>query len=179
MPPADARVTEPMDRQDWAMAGAKLQKMSRGFGAGQVGQGESILARAGGAEGWQAKWNKWLSEIAGTLPLASPDTRARLWEDSVTLWSAILEQYGSGLQARKGEAPDLPRKDRRFADPRWREQPVFALIHQTYLLLAERINALANDLSGVSPERHEQIRFLTRVVTDALSPANFPLTNPM
>ncbi|RQW43309.1 alpha/beta fold hydrolase [Novosphingobium sp. LASN5T] len=179
LPTAGARVPDPMDLQHWAMSAAKLQKMWLDFGAEQVGQGESLLARAGGTDGWQAKWNKWLAEIAGALPLANPDTQAKLVEDSIALWNAILEQYGSGFTTRKGEAPELPRKDRRFGDPRWREQPVFALIHQTYLLLAERINALANDLSGVSPERHEQIRFLTRVVTDALSPANFPLTNPM
>jgi polyhydroxyalkanoate synthase len=151
LPTADARVPDPMDLQHWAMSAAKLQKMWLDFGAEQVGQGESLLARAGGTDGWQAKWNKWLAEIAGALPLANPDTQAKLVEDSIALWNAILEQYGSGFTTRKGEAPELPRKDRRFGDPRWREQPVFALIHQTYLLLAERINALANDLSGCPP----------------------------
>ncbi|KAJ8138205.1 hypothetical protein OY671_008582, partial [Metschnikowia pulcherrima] len=178
-PTAGARVPDPMDLQHWAMSAAKLQKMWLDFGAEQVGQGESSSARAGGTDGWQAKWNKWSAEIAGASPLANPDTQAKSVEDSIASWNAISEQYGSGFTTRKGEAPESPRKDRRFGDPRWREQPVFASIHQTYSSSAERINASANDLSGVSPERHEQIRFSTRVVTDALSPANFPSTNPM
>jgi hypothetical protein len=67
------------------------------------GARQSLLARAGGTDGWQAKWNKWLAEIAGALPLANPDTQAKLVEDSIALWNAILEQYGSGFTTRKGE----------------------------------------------------------------------------
>ncbi|MFX8999955.1 class I poly(R)-hydroxyalkanoic acid synthase, partial [Acinetobacter baumannii] len=64
-------------------------------------------------------------------------------------------------------------------DPKWRDQPIFALIHQTYLLLSERLSTMVSDPALVPPERREQVRFLTRVLTDALSPANFPLTNPL
>jgi polyhydroxyalkanoate synthase len=93
----------------------------------------------------------------------------------------VLGQYG--VQTGSGDegqpAAELPRKDRRFADPRWREQPVFALIHQTYLLLAEQITAMADGIEGVEPAKKEQLRFATRMLVDALSPSNLPLTNPL
>ena len=74
-------------------------------------------------------------------------------------------------------APELPRSDRRFKDAKWRETPLFALIHQTYLMLSEQLSAMAEQVDGLTPEKKDQLRFVTKVVTDALSPANFPLTN--
>ncbi len=82
-------------------------------------------------------------------------------------------------RARATADPQLPRRDRRFADTAWRDQPVFALIHQTYLLLAERIAESVDTAEGLSEEDRENLRFATRTVLDALSPANFPLTNPV
>jgi polyhydroxyalkanoate synthase len=74
------------------------------------------------------------------LPLVNPETQKRLWDDSMALWEGVLGQYGIGPKAGEvGEdGPELPRKDRRFADPKWREQPFYALIHQTYLMLPNR-----------------------------------------
>ena len=70
-----------------------------------------------------------------------------------------------------GNAPALPRKDRRFADKRWQDQPAFALLHQTYLFLSEKLQQMAQDAQGLPPERKEQLIFATKVVTEALSPA--------
>ncbi len=116
------------------------------------------------------------------MPLARPETQKRLWEESLGLWETVLGQYGIGprtADADPAEQPRLPRSDRRFQDPKWREQPFFALIHQAYLMFAEQAEAMADGLDGLEPARHEQLRFLTRAIVDALSPANFPLTNPL
>ena len=108
----------------------------------------------------------------------------QLWQEGMDLWRDILEQYGIGSDgemtagAPKAE-PALPRQDRRFADPAWREQPVFALIHQTYLLLAERLSEMVDDVRGIDDHEREQLRFALKNVLDAMSPANFPLTNPV
>jgi polyhydroxyalkanoate synthase subunit PhaC len=71
------------------------------------------------------------------------------------------------------------REDRRFADPAWREQPFFDLLHQTYLMLAEQLTALADTAETLEPEQREQLRFALTATGDALSPANFALTNPV
>ena len=92
----------------------------------------------------------------------------------------VLAQYGVGADSGPdADEVELPRSDRRFADPAWREQPVFALIHQTYLLLAERILEALDEVEGLGEQERERLRFATRSVIDAMSPANFPLTNPV
>src|SRR5690606_34314841 len=65
------------------------------------------------------------------------------------------------------------------ADPRWREQPVFALIHQTYLMIASQLLASVDDAEGIEEHDREQLRFTMRTMLDALCPANFPMINPV
>lgn len=161
------------------MSAAKLQKMWLDYSADQAGQAEPALAKLFDP----AKWGTALSGWVKLLPLDQAQTQAKLWEESLDLWTDILGQYGIGPEARdnadtQGE-PELPRKDKRFADPRWRQNPAFALLHQTYLLLSERIADMAEDVEGLPPARQEQLRFATRAILDALSPANFPMTNPV
>jgi polyhydroxyalkanoate synthase len=164
---------------EWADAAQRLQSLWLEFHQQQTLPEPPVPFLANPAQ-WMGLMQAWYSQI----PLLDPDRQQRLWQEGVELWRDILEQYGIGPD---GEAtaespkadPDLPRKDRRFADPAWREQPVFALIHQTYLLLAERLCEMVDQVSGISDDEREQLRFALRTVLDALSPANYPLTNPV
>lgn len=123
-----------------------------------------------------------LREIVDTwynhLPLADSETQKALLQDSIDLWENLRTQFATSDKAGQ-EPPELPRKDRRFSDPRWREQPAFALIHQAYLLYSEQVMSLADKARGLDPARKEQLRFVTRMLLEALSPANFPMTNPV
>ncbi|MDF8331942.1 PHA/PHB synthase family protein [Novosphingobium cyanobacteriorum] len=178
LPTAETPPPDPTDIQHWAMSAAKLQKMWLDFGAEQAGQMEPAMMRLLDPARWTGLFEGWFR----TLPIARAETQAKLFEDSMALWNSVLAAYGgSALIAPTPaeKAPDLPHKDRRFADPKWREQPLFALLHQTYLLLADSINRMADEVEGLSPARHKQLKFATRVLTEALSPANFPLTNPV
>jgi len=175
VPMPEAGTLDPADMQHWAMSAAKLQKMWLDFSADQAGNAEPMLSRISND---LTKLGAVVGEWFGHLPLAQLETQKRLWEEGIDLWTSILGQYPGGVAA-KDTTPSLPRKDQRFSDSRWRDQPIFALIHQTYLLLAERINAMADDVQGLSPDKKEQLKFTLRAVTEALSPANFPLTNPV
>ncbi len=166
------------DMEQWGSVAQRLQAMwlefQRDHAAQMVQKAPGILT---GSTNWLDLAQGWLRQ----MPLANPETQKRLWDDSLAMWEGVLGQYGLGPKA--DEAKDgsyaLPRKDRRFADPKWREQPFFALIHQTYLLLAEQIMAMTDKIEGVDPEKREQLRFATRTLVEALSPANMPLTNPV
>ncbi|MBT2188413.1 PHA/PHB synthase family protein [Sphingobium nicotianae] len=69
--------------------------------------------------------------------------------------------------------------DRRFADPRWRDNPVFDLIRQIYLLASEYMLQLADSVDGLDVHEKEKLRFMTQRLVEAASPANFPFTNPL
>ena len=165
----------PEDFAQWAETAQKLQSMWFEFQNEQAGK---ALAKPVGDP---AQVFALLQGWTRALPLSDPAVQQKLWDDSIALWQGVLGQYGLGPRAEEagGKAPELPRKDRRFADPKWREQPFFALIHQTYLMLAEQVLGMAERVEGLDPAKKEQVRFAARTLVDALSPALFPLTNPV
>jgi len=126
---------------------------------------------------WMGMMQGWF----GSLGALDGKARHAMWDEGIHLWENILSQYGLGADGSGAmqAGPKLPREDKRFADPAWREQPVFALIHQTYLLLAERINQAVDGLGGIGGRERDNLRFATRAVLDAMSPANFPMLNPV
>lgn len=168
---------EAADASQWAEIGQRLQKLWLDF---QIEQAHG----AAGAPPFYSDPSKWLATVdawyRGT-PLSNPETQKRLWEDGLALWENVLGQYGIGPKAQEAKegAPTLPRSDPRFADARWREQPFFALVHQTYLMLAEQTLAMVDGLEEAEPAKKDQLRFVTSTLIDAFSPSNFPLTNPL
>ena len=166
------------DLAQWTSAAQRMQSMWFDFQRDQAAAGSdkwpAMLSEPGGFATILQGWIK-------ALPLTQPDTQKKLWEDSLALWEAVLGQYGIGPKAgaADGEAAALPRQDRRFKDPKWRAQPFYALVHQTYLMLAEQIMAMADAVPATDQARTEQLRFAARTLVEMLSPANFPLTNPL
>jgi polyhydroxyalkanoate synthase len=178
MPGLGAGAGSPADPQHWADIARRMQAMwldLQSQGAGRATQAATI-ERLADPSAWMGPLRDWYRQV----PFGQPEAATRLWEDSMALWQGVLGQYGIGPNAGPAakDGPDLPRKDRRFSDPAWRDQPLFALIHQTYLLLAEQAEALVEQVEGIDPARRDQLRFATRALIDAMSPSNFALTNP-
>ncbi len=135
---------------------------------------------------WLDMAGKWIMQF----PLGGEETANRAFADLLSLWESVMAQVQSeGMniaQAMMGEATTgssegkaLPRSDRRFRDPQWSDNPVFAMLHQAYLMAADQLIAAADQVEGLSPDRKAQLKFFTRLLTEALSPAHFPLTNPL
>jgi polyhydroxyalkanoate synthase len=164
---------------EWGEAAQRLQGMWLDFHQQQSLPEAPVPFLADPAQ-WMGLMQAWYKQV----PMLDPERQQELWQEGVRLWQDILEQYGVGpdgeatAEAPKTE-PDLPRHDPRFADPAWRKQPVFALIHQTYLLLAERLSEMVDEVGGLDSDERRQLRFALKSVLDAMSPANFPLTNPV
>lgn len=131
------------------------------------------------------QWWEALSAFYRQVPLANPEKQQEMWREGVELWEQVLGQYGIGPKAKdasKDEGhhePHLPLHDRRFADPKWREQPIFALIQQSYLMFSRQMMKLVDETEGLEPHERDQLRFATRTMVDALCPANFPMINPV
>ncbi|WP_407641336.1 PHA/PHB synthase family protein [Alteripontixanthobacter maritimus] len=170
--------------QEFAANAARLQAMWTPGGTGASdSSGEDLSdaaaadpAHSAAAAAALADPSKWLAMMEGwtkSVPFADPAVQQSIWSDAAQLWQSVL---GGNEQ---GASSKLPRKDRRFADPRWSSNPIFALIHQTYLLMNERLTQMAGDLDHLPPEKREQVRFATNTMLEALSPANFAATNPV
>lgn len=160
---------------EWGETALELQRMWLDFHRQQAVAEIPVPLFADPAQ-WMGLMQGWYQQ----MPWLDPERQAKLMAEGAVLWEQVLAQYGVGADSGPGaDHVELPRSDRRFADPAWREQPVFALIHQTYLLLAERILEALDDVEGLGEQERERLRFATRSVIDAMSPANFPLTNPV
>ncbi|GMM92609.1 PHA/PHB synthase family protein [Qipengyuania sp. MTN3-11] len=164
---------KPEDAQHWAEVGAKLQGMWLEYAAEQSQSPQAALPYLDPSR-WMALAENWYNQ----MPVADPARQKELWEEGFRLWETVLGNFGIGPKA-EGEKQELPRQDRRFADDRWRAHPAFALIHQTYLMLAERIEGMVDEIQGLPEDKREQLRFTTRAITEAASPANFPMLNPV
>ncbi len=176
LPGEDAGLPGAGDGAQWAQVAGRMQAMWLEFQ-----QQQAVKAASRGTHYTDpATWLTLLDGWRQSLPLSDPERQARLWENGLSLWQTVLGQYGIGPNAAAdgGGEPELPRHDRRFADPAWRQTPLFALIHQTYLLMCEELAAMATEAAAADPAKTAQHRFFTDVVLDALSPANFLATNP-
>jgi polyhydroxyalkanoate synthase len=106
-------------------------------------------------------------------PLALMNAGAQAWAKGLETWGKML----GGVTA--ASAPGEPdRKDRRFAAPEWRENPIFDTIRQTYLRVSDQLLGTVDEIEGIDPATREKMRFATRSFVDAMSPSNFALTNP-
>ncbi len=70
-----------------------------------------------------------------------------------------------------------PKRDRRFTDPAWTENPLLRRIVQAYLAAGQTADQLVND-AALDWRDDKRVRFLAENLEDALSPSNVPLVNP-
>ena len=177
---ADAGKAASAEALQWADAATRLQAMWTDF---QVEQ----LARVTAAPPAFLDPGKWLTNGEAALrqlPLTDPDVQRKLWAEGLELSQAVLASFGIGAGSTDGDQPAqdeprLPRSDPRFADPSWRQQPFFALVHQLYLMVSEQVLGIAENLEGMDEAKKRQLVFATKALIDGLSPANFALTNPV
>lgn len=101
--------------------------------------------------------------------------QAEFWGDTMKLWQRFLDP----ASAEPVEENPAHARDKRFKAPQWREEPVFDFLRQSYFLISDHLVKGVEGLDGVHPKQKEQIRFATQGFIDAMSPTNFPATNPV
>ena len=97
------------------------------------------------------------------------------WQDYLTLWNNTTRRL-MGIDPTPVIESD-PR-DKRFADPAWKQNEVFDFIKQSYLLSSRYITDVVTHVDGLPPKTAQKIDFYARQFVNALSPSNFVLTNP-
>ncbi|RJF98591.1 class I poly(R)-hydroxyalkanoic acid synthase [Noviherbaspirillum saxi] len=137
-------------------------------------------------QGWLSQftdsgaWQAWTQKPPiDTTPLTAavkefgasidPSALAKLQADYMRQMSELWQEVMSA------KAPAIG--DRRFASPEWQSNPLFAFNAAAYLLNARFLMALANSVEA-APRAKQKIRFAVQQMVDAMSPANFLVTNP-
>lgn len=175
------------DLGEWTKAGSQLQTMWLDYiaeqtrnAAGEASESANLLD--------PAQWLVISQSLMQQMPKGMIEAQAKLAQDTFQLWSGLLSGFAASANTLVSDEPSfaapanedsLPIKDRRFADPAWREQPAFALMHQTYLMLADYFRASVASMEGLDREKRSQLEFAINSLAEAMSPGNFLLTNPV
>lgn len=107
-------------------------------------------------------------------PTAPARATASFWADTMQLWQRFMDpDHAPPFE----ESPEQA-KDKRFKAPQWRDDPVFDFLRQSYFTVADHLLKGVEAIEGVDEKQKEQLRFATRGFIDAMSPSNFPTTNP-
>ncbi len=110
----------------------------------------------------------WQKAITATDPQKFMAMQTRFVADSMALWQSFIDPAAA--------RPDVG--DKRFKDAAWAELPMFDLMRQSYLLASKYILDTTAELDGLAPREKAKALFHARQFVDALSPSNYPLTNP-
>ena len=154
------------DWQHWTLVMGRAKQMLMEFWAESLKKDQPFPA-------WDPSAFGFGNAQPTTDPMALMSAGAQAWAKGLETWGKML----GGVTA--APTPDQKdRKDRRFAAPEWRENPIFDTIRQTYLRVSDQLLGTVDEIENVDPETREKLRFATRSFVDAMSPSNFALTNP-
>jgi polyhydroxyalkanoate synthase len=136
------------------------------------GQGPySLAAEAGEAA-------KSLGEIARHW-VAEPGrfvaAQGELFRSYADLWDRSVRRF---LGERVEPVVEPEPGDNRFKDPDWSESQVFDFWKQAYLITSRWAEEVTRETQGVDEKTRQRALFYLNQMLAALSPSNFPLTNP-
>jgi len=154
------------DWQHWTLVMGRAQQMLMEFWAESMKKDQPFPTWSPPAFGFGG-------ESGSSDPMALMTAGAQAWAKGLETWGKMLGGVTTAAPAGAGE-----KKDRRFAAPEWRENPIFDTIRQTYLRVSDQLLGTVDEIENVDTETREKLRFATRSFVDAMSPSNFALTNP-
>ena len=154
------------DWQHWTLVMGRAQQMLMEFWAESLKKDQPFPQWSPSAFGFG-------EGQPSTDPMALMSAGAQAWAKGLETWGKML----GGVPVTP-TPDDTNRKDRRFAAPEWRENPIFDTIRQTYLRVSDQLLGTVDEIENFDPDTREKLRFATRSFVDAMSPSNFALTNP-
>jgi len=128
----------------------------------------------------QNTWKSWLTQQTDVAPIVAkmndlgvnldPAAMAQLQSDYMqeltALWQGMLLS---------SKTPEM--SDRRFAAPEWKSNLMHSFSAAAYLINARFLMAMV-EATQAAPKAKKKIHFAVQQMIDAMSPANFLVTNP-
>ncbi len=93
-----------------------------------------------------------------------------LLEEIYSLWQKIL----SSEKEQRAEIMF----DKRFHHDAWQRSPYFSFMKDYYLITSRWLQNLVSELDDLDPQTTHKIQFYMKQLAEAISPTNFPFTNP-
>ncbi len=119
------------DMQHWTYVMGRAQQLMMEHLARQMSEAPSKIAAA--------EPNMSLGTWPGAAMFADPaklaQTQFDLWTEGLSIWQRAL----GGGNGPKSEVQEKADKDKRFNSPEWRDNPLFDMIRQSYVLISDRL----------------------------------------
>jgi len=108
-------------------------------------------------------------------PEAFAEAQGELMRNYADLFTGMAERLNGGKADPVVEpAPG----DKRFRDADWSENQFFDFWKQAYLITSNWADDLVANTEGLDPHTRHKAQFYLQMLSGALSPSNFPATNP-
>ncbi len=113
---------------------------------------------------------QWFSD-----PVRAAESQSELLRGYVDVWNTSMRRMmGEAVEdVAKPEAGDA-----RFKDAEWTNNPYFDFWKQAYLVTSHWGEKVIDNTEGFDERTRQRAEYYYRQVASALSPSNFPLTNP-
>ncbi len=113
---------------------------------------------------------QWFSD-----PVRAAESQGELMRGYFDVWDATVRRMmGEDVEAVAKPEPG----DSRFKDEEWTANPYFDFWKQAYLVTSNWAEKVIDDTEGFDERTRQRAEYYFRQVASALSPTNFPLTNP-
>lgn len=139
-------------------------------GQAAIQQFDQALALAAGGSTSESNPTGRLHSTFNNIIDLQRDCLKLLWR----FWSAALFL---SLTGESHPNTVLVKDDKRFRHEAWHNQPYYELLKESYLMGSKQLRDFV-DNAQVDERTKLQLRFYARQYIDAMSPANFPATNP-
>jgi len=146
-------ITEMLDRAD-----AKNSAWSPGHEASETSKAMADLA------------TRWMADPAKLL-----EAQTNLFGEYLDVWNASVKRAMGG-DAQPVAEPEVG--DNRFKDAEWSTNAYFDYCKQIYLVSNSWAEKMLSATEGLDEAERHKAEFYLRQMSSALSPSNFPMTNP-
>ncbi|MHA1190643.1 MAG: class I poly(R)-hydroxyalkanoic acid synthase, partial [Alphaproteobacteria bacterium] len=112
----------------------------------------------------------WTSDPSRTI-----EAQTRLFGSYLSIWNSSVQKAAGHDE---GPAISPQAHDKRFNDPEWSDNPMFDALKQIYLATSVWARELVDQAEGIDEATRQKAQFYVDQINNALSPTNFPVTNP-
>jgi polyhydroxyalkanoate synthase len=116
-----------------------------------------------------------LSQIWLQDPTRLAEAQGKLAAGYIEIWNNTL-RHALGTPTKPVAEPEPG--DNRFKDPEWSSNAYFDFWKQSYLLTAHTLEEMIKGAEGLDDRTRQKAEFFVKQLSSALSPSNFPTTNP-